>query len=181
MRRRSLGILFGVVCVASGAFRLTAMAGQSVPPSVPTFTKDVAPILYKNCTTCHRDGEIGPMPLVTYEDARPYAGDMRDQVMAGHMPPWHAEPSMSGKFLNERRLSYDDKQTIARWASGGAPRGDMKDLPKLPEFPAGWTIGTPDVVFPMPEAFEVPAAGTIEYQYFEVPTNFTEDKWVQAI
>jgi hypothetical protein len=181
MRRQTLGILFGVVCVAGGALRLAATTGQAGPAPVPTFAKDVAPILYKNCTTCHRAGEIGPMPLVTYEDARPYAGDMRDQVMAGHMPPWHADPAFNGKFLNERRLSDADKQTIARWATGGAPRGDMKDMPKLPEFPTGWTIGTPDAVFPMPETFEVPANGTIEYQYFEVPTNFTEDKWVQAI
>src|SRR5215471_14066133 len=125
MKRLTFWILVAVVCVAGGAFQLAAMAGQAGPAAVPTFTKDVAPILYKNCTTCHRAGEIGPMPLVTYEDARPYASDMRDEVMAGHMPPWHADPSFDGKFLNQRRLSDADRQTIARWASGGAPRGEM--------------------------------------------------------
>src|SRR5438046_1181355 len=111
MKRLILGIVLGSLLVCAGALHLSATTGQSgAQPASPTFTKDVAPILYKNCTSCHRAGEIGPMPLVTYEDVRPYAGDMRDQVMAGQMPPWHADPAFNGKFLNERRLSDADKQ-----------------------------------------------------------------------
>jgi mono/diheme cytochrome c family protein len=146
----------------------------------PTFTRDVAPIFYKNCAGCHRPGEMGPMPLLTYDQSRPYARAIRTRVENGTMPPWHAEEP-AGTFLNDRRLSARDKETIVRWASNGAPQGDTKDLPKPPVFTEGWSIGTPDVVLSMPTEFEVPAAGTIDYQDIRVPTNFTEDKWVQAI
>jgi hypothetical protein len=151
-----------------------------VRPPVPTFTKDVAPILYKNCTTCHRPGEIAPMSLLTYEDARPYAKDILDEVGEGHMPPWHAD-APAGTFENERRLSDAEKKTLLDWAANGAPKGDDKDLPPPPEYTEGWAIGTPDLVLEMQEPFTVPAEGTVPYQYFYVPTNFTEPKYVQAI
>jgi len=120
------------------------------------------------------------MPLRTYDDARPYAGEIRDQVKAGHMPPWHADPRF-GAFRNERKLTDAEKDTIVRWADGGAPRGNDKDLPPLPTFTDGWSIGTPDAIVRMSQEYEVPASGTIEYQYFEMPTNWTEDKWIQAM
>jgi hypothetical protein len=148
--------------------------------AAPTYTKDVAPILFGNCTTCHRPGEIGPMSLLTYADVRPYASSIKEEVEAGHMPPWHAD-APAGTFVNERRLSDADKATLIRWIDAGAPRGDEKDMPRPPTYADGWTIGQPDVVFTMAEPFDVPASGTIEYQYFEVPTNFTEDKWIQAL
>ena len=184
---RNLTRISALILLTAGLGRYELAASQTrrsaagaTASAVPTFSKDVAPILYKNCTGCHRPGEIGPMSLLTYEEARPHAADMKDEIMAGHMPPWHADPRF-GTFLNERRLTDQEKQTIARWADGGAPRGDAKDLPPMPQFPAGWSIGKPDAVFSMPTEYEVPATGTIEYQYFEAPTNFTEDKWVQAI
>jgi hypothetical protein len=95
------------------------------------------------------------------------------------MPPWHADPA-HGTFRNDLRLSDKEIDTIVRWADGGAREGDPSALPALPTFPAGWQIGTPDAVFEMAQEFEVPAAGEIPYQYFEVPTNFTEDRWMQA-
>ena len=147
---------------------------------VPTFAKDVAPILYKNCTGCHREGEIAPMSLMTYEDARPWAKSIRDEVTEGHMPPWHAD-APHGSFLNERRLTDAEKDVIARWANGGAPKGDPKDLPKAPEYADGWTLGKPDAVFEMTEAYKLPADGTIQYEYFYIPTDFTEPKWVKSI
>jgi hypothetical protein len=147
---------------------------------VPTFTKDVAPILYKNCTTCHRPGEIAPMSLLTYEDARPYADDILEKVGQGHMPPWHAD-APAGTFENERRLSDAEKKTLLDWAGNGAPKGDDADLPPAPHYTEGWAIGTPDLVLEMPDAFTVPADGTVPYQYFYIPTNFTEAKYVQAI
>lgn len=146
----------------------------------PTFSRDVAPILYKNCVNCHRPGEMGPMSLLTYEDARPYARAIRAKVQDGAMPPWHAE-APRGVFLNDRRLTDADKTTLIAWADGGAPKGNAKDLPAIPKFAAGWEIGTPDAIVRMQMPFEVPAAGTIPYQYIEVPTSFAEDKWVQAI
>jgi hypothetical protein len=173
------GLTAAIVLVVGGVAVMTSVHAQA-PAAVPTFSKDIAPILYKNCVTCHRPGEIAPMSLLTFEDARPYAKAIRDEVVEGHMPPWHADPA-HGTFLNERRLTEADKQTIVRWANGGSPKGDPKDLPPIPSFPEGWTIGRPDAVFSMPAEYEVPAEGVVEYQYFEVPTNFTADKWIQAI
>src|SRR6185295_19290436 len=94
--------------------------------------------------------------------------------------PWHATQP-HGTFSNDRRLSDKDKDTLIRWADGGAQKGDPKDLPPPPGFTDGWEIGTPDAVISMPREFEVNESGTIAYQFFETPTNFTEDKWVQAI
>ncbi len=152
-----------------------------VPPTenAPTFAKDVAPILYKNCVSCHRPGEIGPMSFINYRDVRPWAKSIREKVAAGAMPPWFADPHY-GKFRNDRRLSQKDVDTIVQWANAGARQGNPADLPTPPTFPEGWQIGTPDVVLEMEAEYQVPMDGTIEYQYFEVPTHFKEDKWIQA-
>jgi hypothetical protein len=148
--------------------------------TTPTFTKDVAPIIYKNCASCHRPGDIGPMPLLTYSQTRPWAASIREKVSTGLMPPWHSTDP-HGTFSNDRRLTDADKQTLVRWASNGAPEGNPKDLPPQPVFTEGWEIGKPDLVVTMPKAYNVPDTGTINYQYFQIPTNFTEDKWIQAI
>ena len=155
-------------------------SGTEPRSAVPTFARDVAPILYKNCATCHRPGEIAPMSLFTYEDARPYAKAIRDEISEGHMPPWHAD-APAGTFENERRLTDAEKKTLLDWVAGGAPKGNLKDLPRQPEYPEGWTIGKPDVVFEMPEDYKIPAGGTVAYEYFYIPTNFTTPKLVQAI
>ena len=96
------------------------------------------------------------------------------------MPPWHAD-APRGTFHGERRLTDDEKETILKWARNGAPQGDGKDLPAPPSFAAGWMIGTPDAVFEMPQAYDVPAEGVVHYEYFYAPTNFTEPKWIQAV
>ena len=158
----------------------SAQYGAKSAAGVPTFNKDVAPILYANCVTCHRPGEIGPMSLLTYKDARPWAKSIRDEVGEGHMPPWHADAT-HGKFANDRSLSAEKRDILARWANGGAPEGDPKDLPAVPKFTEGWQLGEPDVVFQLPVEYKVPADGFVEYEYFEIPTNFTEDKWMQAL
>ena len=146
----------------------------------PTFSKDVAPILFKNCASCHRPGDIAPMPLLTFEQARPWAKSIREKVALGLMPPWHSvEPR--GTLSNDRRLTDAEKDTLIRWANSGAPRGNASDLPPLPKFTEGWEIGKPDLILSMAKPFDVPASGTINYQYFSVPTNFTEDRWVRAI
>ncbi|MGE5102394.1 MAG: c-type cytochrome, partial [Deltaproteobacteria bacterium] len=146
----------------------------------PTFAEDVAPILYKNCTTCHHPGGLGPFSLLDYEGAKAKVDEMHDAVETGYMPPWHAE-GPHGVFSNDRRLSDADRQTILRWIAAGAKPGDLNKLPPKPEYPAAWAMGTPDAIVTMPEEFTIPASGTVEYQYFEIPTNFAEDKWVQAI
>ncbi|HEV8447355.1 MAG TPA: hypothetical protein VGQ44_11055 [Gemmatimonadaceae bacterium] len=158
-----------------------AFARQSSPRhAAPTFSKDVAPIIYKNCASCHHPGGLGPFSLVDYDSAKAQTDKMEDAVSTGYMPPWHAE-GPHGVFRNDRRLSDADKKIILDWIAGGAQQGDTKDLPPKPDFPSSWSIGAPDMVVSMPEDFDVPASGLIEYQYFTVPTNLTEDKWVQAI
>jgi hypothetical protein len=162
--------------LVSVAFVLRALAADTIP----TFSSDVAPILYKNCAACHRPGEIAPMSLLTYEQTRPWAKSIKEKVALGQMPPWHATQPR-GIFSNDRRLTDAEKDTLVRWASNGAPQGDSKDLPPVPNFIDGWEIGQPDQVFTMDKAYEVPASGTIDYQYVNIPTNLSEDKWIQAI
>jgi mono/diheme cytochrome c family protein len=177
-----LGLATGIF----GIFAYTQIASVSAagpdraPAAVPTFAKDVAPILYRNCTTCHRPGEVAPMSLLTYDDARPYAKAIRDEVGEGHMPPWHAD-APAGTFENERRLSDADRKTILDWIAGGSPKGSLKDMPPQPEYAEGWAAGKPDAVFEMPEDYKIPAEGTVAYEYFYIPTNFTEAKFVQSI
>jgi hypothetical protein len=144
-----------------------------------TFSKDVAPILFKNCVVCHRPGEVAPMSLLSYKDVRPWAKSIRQVVIERTMPPWLADPG-HGEFSNDRRLSQRDVETIVGWVDGGAKEGDAKDLPAAPTFPnVGWKFGQPDVVLSMPIEASVPADGVVAYRHFAVPTNFTEDKYVQ--
>jgi hypothetical protein len=181
--RRSLYLVVAVAVVAGlGAIGLAATGQASAPQAStsPTYTRDVAPILFKNCTGCHRPGEIGPMSLLTYDDVRPRAKAIRDEVSDATMPPWHAD-APHGTFLNERGLTDAEKDTIVRWVANGSPQGDLRDMPPAPEYVDGWSIGKPDVILEMQEDYPVPASGTIEYEYFYIPTNFTEAKWVQAI
>ena len=145
----------------------------------PTFSADVAPILYENCVTCHRTGEAAPMSLITYAETRPWSRSIKNKVITGEMPPWHANPAV-GSFANARGLTDAEKDTIVRWVDGGTPEGERADLPPAPQFADGWQIGTPDVIIEMPEPFEVPAEGAIPYQNIPVQTGFTEDTWVQA-
>ena len=158
---------------------LTLAGSARAQTATPTYSKDVAPILYKNCTGCHRPGEIAPMPLLSYRETRPWVKAIGTQVSKGTMPPWHADPAF-GEFLNDRRLSAGEKDTILRWVNAGGPEGNPADLPAAPAYKTGWNIGQPDAVLSMQEDYPLPASGTIAYQYFEVPTGFTEDKWIQA-
>src|SRR5262245_39673842 len=108
-----------------------SVSGQTPSGATPTFAKDVAPIFYKNCTNCHRPGEIAPMSLLTFKDARPWVRSIATKVGGDTMPPWHADPEF-GKFLNDRRLSPAEKATILAWVNAGAPEGNPADLPKAP-------------------------------------------------
>ena len=144
--------------------------------AAPTFTKDVAPILFANCTSCHRPGEIAPMSLLTYKDARPWAKAIASKVADGTMPPWHADPKY-GTFVGARSLTDVQKSTIAKWVAAGAPEGNAADLPAPPAYNDGWNI-TPDVVLSMTEDYPIPATGEVPYQYLEIPANFAEDRYI---
>jgi hypothetical protein len=161
--------------VTSGAPQQTA----SATAAAPTFSGEVAPIMYAKCVACHRPGEVAPMSLITYKDVRPWASSIREKVTSRVMPPWHADRQY-GAFRNEQSLTQNEIDTIVKWVNAGAPEGNPSRMPALPKFPEGWQIGTPDVVFEMPATYSIPAKGEIAYQYFEVPTNFTEDRWMQA-
>jgi hypothetical protein len=143
-----------------------------------TFSKDVAPILYNKCAECHRPGEAAPFSVLSYKDVRPWARSIKDKVVSHEMPPWHADPHI-GQWANDRRLSDGQIQKIAAWVDHGAAEGNPVDLPPAPAFPDGWSIGKPDVIFQIAEETTLDASGPDEYQYFDVPTNFTEDKYVQ--
>jgi hypothetical protein len=174
MYRRLAGPLFVVVLSLFSAVPALAQA-----QSAPTFNKDVAPIFFANCTTCHRAGEIAPMSLMTYKEARPWARSIANAVKTGAMPPWHADPAI-GHFSNERRLSDAQKSTILRWVEAGAPEGEAKDLPTAPQYTQGWRIGQPDAIVEMQEDYPIPATGEVPYLYFEVPASFDEDRWIKA-
>jgi hypothetical protein len=160
------------------AASLLAAAASAAPNAVVTFNKDVLPILQKNCQTCHRPGEVAPMSLLTYTDARPYAKAIKQAVVTQKMPPWFADPSY-GHFSNDRRLSQPDIDTLVAWADTGAPEGDAKNKPAPVTFTDGWNL-KPDLIREMPAPMQLPATGTINYQYVRVAGNFTEDLWVSA-
>ncbi|MGC4051686.1 MAG: cytochrome c [Paludibaculum sp.] len=154
------------------------LTAAALAHAAPTFTKDVLPILRRNCQECHRPGEIGPMPLLTYEQTRPWAASIKSSVVQRKMPPWFADPHY-GKFSNDRSLSRRDIDTIVAWVNAGAPKGNPGDAAPAAAFTEGWGIPQPDVVIQLPQPYEIPANGTIEYLHWVVPTNFKTDKWVQ--
>jgi hypothetical protein len=154
-----------------------ALVAAAAMAATPTFNKDVLPILQANCQECHRPGEIAPMSLLTYSDARPWAKAMKAAVVGQKMPPWFADPKV-GHFTNDRRLSEAQIQTLVAWVDGGSPEGDAKDKPAARKFQEGWNI-KPDMVIEMPKAFELPPTGTIDYQYILVKGNITQDIWVK--
>jgi hypothetical protein len=164
---------------AAASFILPVSQADPKPKAITTtFNKDVAPIMFKSCAQCHRPGEASPFSVLSYKEARPWAKSIREKVVSREMPPWHADPHV-GQWANDPRLTQKEIETITSWVDGGALEGDAKDLPPTPQFTTGWMIGKPDVIIEMPEDCTLEASGPDEYQYFDVPTNFTEDKYVQ--
>jgi len=172
MTRITLVTAFAILCGAA----TTAAAAEGTP----TFSKDVAPIFYKNCAECHRPTMFAPMSLMSYEEARPWLRAIKERVTGRTMPPWGSDQP-HGVFRNDPRLSDEEIATIVSWIDGGAPKGSDADLPAQPSFADGWTIGKPDAIFSMTEDFKIPATGTIEYQFIRIPVNLPEDRWIQAI
>jgi mono/diheme cytochrome c family protein len=179
--KRALPVMLIALFIAALCYAAlpAASASDKTNAKAVTFNKDVAPIFYKRCVECHRAGEIAPMSLVSYKDARPWARSIKENVIGRVMPPWHADPHY-GEFSNDRRLTEQEVATIAAWVDQGAKEGEATDLPPAPKFLEGWNIGKPDQIFYIPEEFAVPADGVVDYKYFTVPTNFKEDMWVQA-
>jgi hypothetical protein len=157
------------------------LIGMSIGIALPaevTFTRDIAPILYRRCVACHRPGDVAPMSLLTYKDARPWAAAIKEAVLSRKMPPWKADPHY-GKWSNDPRLSDTELVAIKSWADGTKLEGDPKDMPAPPDFHDGWKIGKPDLVISVPEQ-KIEGSGPDEYSNLSVPTNFKEDRWVIA-
>jgi len=155
-----------------------ALAFASTVLAAPNFTKDIAPILYRNCVSCHRPGEIAPMALMDYKSVRPWAKAIRGAVVTRKMPPWFAD-SRYGEFANDARLTDQEIEIIKAWVDGGASEGDPSDMPAPPRFVDGWRLGTPDLVIDIGQTFTVPAGKDL-YRDFIVPTNFSEGTWIRA-
>jgi formylglycine-generating enzyme required for sulfatase activity len=158
---------------------LLEAAATKVTSSDVTFCRDIAPIVFANCTCCHREGEAAPFPLASYDDVRRHAAQIAAVVEQRVMPPWKAVKGF-GQFLNQRSLSDAEIARIASWARNGTPLGDRAALPPLPQFANGWQLGKPDLVIEMPEAFEVPADGPDIYRHFVVPSGISENRLVAA-
>ncbi len=162
------------------ATALFVSAGAAFAAPEVTFHKNVERILQEHCQECHRPGEIAPFSLLSYTEARPWVKAIKADVLQGKMPPWPADPHY-GKFANDRTLSKAEVETIVAWADNGAPEGNKADAPAPRKWTDGWNISKPDHVVEMPQAFDMPAKGEVEYQYIIVPTTFTEDKWIQQV
>jgi len=176
---------------------ILAADGKDDPAEAVTWSRDIAPIVQRNCEECHRPGQVAPFALQTFEQAKGWAEMIGSVVEEQRMPPWNATEEFSGVFANERALPRKDKQLILDWIAQGMPRGNAAEDPAPIEWPEGWRIGEPDVVFtvdefrgerlfgqaqPMDErGFEVPREGVVDYKYFAVKTDFAEDKWIKAL
>jgi hypothetical protein len=172
------GELVRVIGVSVFCCFLMAAVPRSEPHAAPTFYRDVLPILQDHCQSCHRAGEIAPMPLVSYEQSRQEASAIAQMTSAHAMPPWFADPCC-GKFLDDPSLTATQISVLKEWADAGAPAGNQKDAPPPPHWAEGWNISQPDEIIKMPQPVSVPAEGTVEYTYEIVPTGFAEDRWVR--
>ena len=178
----ALSLFLVALCAIVAAVPAAAVGARDLDTEIPkkvTFARDVAPIFHANCVTCHRPGDIAPMALGNYDEARPWAKSIARAVRDGDMPPWHADPAY-GHFANDRRLSDRDREVILRWVKQGAPLGDPADLPELEEVPEGYRLGEPDleVVF---EQVELAGGGPDVFKDLVQPYVLEEDRWVKAI
>jgi hypothetical protein len=172
-----------VGAVTASALGFRAIASTADAPA-PTFSREVAPILFKHCANCHRPGEIGSaVSLLSYETARPWAESIKEKVVRREMPPWPADPNGSMKFRNDPRLSQEQINTLIAWVDAGTPKGNDADLPTPPAVSQGWLHPqglAPDLVIKLPE-FHLPANGEIPYVKYLAKVPVSEDKWVVAL
>jgi hypothetical protein len=163
------------------AWVLSLVNGASVSAAVPSYHKDITPILQRHCQDCHRPGQVAPFSLLTYDQARKRSADILHVVSDRVMPPWPASISYGGPFKDQRVLSESEITALREWAEGGAPEGDPADAPPPRAFASDWPLGTPDLVLTMPEPYSLDASGDDEFRAFVLPTNLPEDKWVRAV
>jgi hypothetical protein len=156
------------------------LAYRSRPKNTLTFTRDVAPLMFKHCATCHRPGEVAPFSLLSYRDVGKRAKQIAKVTTSRFMPPWKPLAG-HGNFRDARRLTTDEIGLLKQWAEEGAAQGDPKDLPAAPKFAEGWQLGKPDVVVPLPKAYTVPAEGADVYRNFVIPFQVPAGKYIRAV
>jgi len=151
--------------------------------SAPTFSRDIMPVLQKHCQECHRPGQIAPMSFMSYDDVRPWAKAIREQIESRVMPPWPAAPPDSGevKFANDRSMTDDEIRLVSLWVESGAPKGEEKDLPPPAKFYEGWMLGEPEMVMGMETPYEFSGEGPDDYRCFVFDPKFEESRWVTAV
>jgi hypothetical protein len=171
--------LFASLGILGATFAGPPSATPVKTKKVPTFAKDVAPIIYSKCAGCHRAGEVAPFTLTSYQDAKSKALTIASVVKQKYMPPWSA--AGHGEFTNERTLSTDQIATLSAWADAGAPAGDLTKAPPPPAFTKGWKMGTPEFVGAPDRPYAVTADGSDDYRCFIIPTNYPEDRYVTGI
>ncbi len=177
--------MMSVVAIAAkfaGALGLFTVAlARAGDVQEPTYAEHVAPIIFNNCVSCHRPGEIAPMSFTSYDESRPWAKSIRKTVSERSMPPWKAKSGVGGPWANDPTLSQAEIDTIVKWVEQGAPAGDLAKTPALPDFPDpnGWKYGEPDVVAVF-EEIVVPAESD---GYFgpTVPVTIPTGAWLRGI
>lgn len=173
MHHKSLFAVFLAVALNCGA-------APSAPVSTPTFYRNIAPIIYQNCSTCHRPGESGPFSLLNYDDVKRHAAQIAVVTKRRYMPPWLPEPG-HGEFEEERRLSDNQIQLIQEWVKGGAPAGSPAAAPAPPKFNSEWTLGKPDMILHVAQPYHLAAGGGEVFWNFVMPVPVTTTRWVKAI
>jgi Flp pilus assembly protein TadD/mono/diheme cytochrome c family protein len=153
---------------------------QAAIASAPTWSRDVAPVLYKNCATCHHPGGAGPFSLLTYRDAKRWAPQILNVTQSRFMPPWLPEPGY-GEFADVRRLSDGDRALLKRWIDGGTAQGELKDAPPQPRFDSTWQLGKPDLVLKTAQPFTLQASGTDVFRNLILPYPLKETHYVRAM
>src|ERR1700722_16417180 len=178
------GLASGVVLI--GGEPASTVAGAANKPV--TFTKDIVPIFQEKCQDCHRKDSMAPMSLVTYEETRPWARSIKERVVTHQMPPWHLDKTVGVQhFQNDRSLSDQQVETIARWVDAGAPQGDPKDMPPPKQFPDGnsWQLekvfGRPPDMIIKSDPYSMPAVSQDQWWKPTVDLNLTEPRWVRAV
>jgi Tfp pilus assembly protein PilF/mono/diheme cytochrome c family protein len=175
-----VGFLSVLAIALSGCQRTVVTAAPPAPVAKHvTFNRDVAPILFANCSSCHRPGDAAPFSLLTFEDARKRFKQIAEVTRRRFMPPWQPAPG-HGEFIGTRRLSDEQIETLDEWAKAGAPRGEPADLPAAPNFVEGWQLGKPDLVLESP-AYKLMADGGDQFRNFVIPIDIKTPQWVESI
>src|ERR1700761_4358075 len=155
-------------------------ASVSSQAAEPTWSHDIAPLVYAHCTACHHAGGAGPFPLISYEDAKRWSGLMQTVTTSRYMPPWLPEPGY-GDFADNRRLSDQQIALIKEWVGRGAPQGDPSKAPAPPPYTSEWQLGPPDLVLEVSSPTEIPPQGTDVFVNLVLPANLKTTKWIRAM